>query len=95
METHNTEQYSKNFYVLSGFLSAIYLKQLPQNKNISTSVVLLKTVGAGDPPINTTQAPPTGTTSSGGGSGKNKNTLSCPKCGDPCTHVETFVSSTR
>lgn len=21
--------------------------------------------------------------------------LSCPKCGDPCTHVETFVSSTR
>lgn len=24
-----------------------------------------------------------------------KNTLSCPKCGDPCTHVETFVSSTR
>uniref|UniRef100_A0A8D8C3Z4 ATP-dependent Clp protease ATP-binding subunit clpX-like, mitochondrial n=1 Tax=Culex pipiens TaxID=7175 RepID=A0A8D8C3Z4_CULPI len=41
---------------------------------------------------------------SGGGSGKNgngkeppnkKNVLSCPKCGDPCTHVETFVSSTR
>uniref|UniRef100_A0AAG5CTF8 ClpX-type ZB domain-containing protein n=1 Tax=Anopheles atroparvus TaxID=41427 RepID=A0AAG5CTF8_ANOAO len=34
-----------------------------------------------------------------GGSGKEppnkKNTLSCPKCGDPCTHVETFVSSTR
>lgn len=24
-----------------------------------------------------------------------KNVLSCPKCGDPCTHVETFVSSTR
>lgn len=36
---------------------------------------------------------------SGSGSGKEppnkKNTLSCPKCGDPCTHVETFVSSTR
>lgn len=31
---------------------------------------------------------------SGGGGGK-KNTLTCPKCGDPCTHVETFVSSTR
>ncbi|EAL40794.4 AGAP002996-PD [Anopheles gambiae str. PEST] len=34
-----------------------------------------------------------------GGNGKEppnkKNTLSCPKCGDPCTHVETFVSSTR
>lgn len=24
-----------------------------------------------------------------------KNTLSCPKCGDPCTHVETFVNATR
>uniref|UniRef100_A0A182Y487 Uncharacterized protein n=1 Tax=Anopheles stephensi TaxID=30069 RepID=A0A182Y487_ANOST len=35
----------------------------------------------------------------GSGGGKEppnkKNTLSCPKCGDPCTHVETFVSSTR
>uniref|UniRef100_A0A182K5G9 ClpX-type ZB domain-containing protein n=1 Tax=Anopheles christyi TaxID=43041 RepID=A0A182K5G9_9DIPT len=35
----------------------------------------------------------------GGSGGKEppnkKNTLSCPKCGDPCTHVETFVSSTR
>lgn len=35
---------------------------------------------------------------SSGGSGKDpnkKNTLSCPKCGDPCTHVETFVNATR
>lgn len=32
---------------------------------------------------------------SGNGGGKKKNTLSCPKCGDPCTNVETFVSSTR
>lgn len=29
----------------------------------------------------------------GGGKGKDggSNHLSCPKCGDPCTHVETFV----
>lgn len=46
--------------------------------------------------------PPTsssGSSAASGGSGKEppnkKNTLSCPKCGDPCTHVETFVSSTR
>uniref|UniRef100_A0A0B7B8S8 ClpX-type ZB domain-containing protein n=1 Tax=Arion vulgaris TaxID=1028688 RepID=A0A0B7B8S8_9EUPU len=26
---------------------------------------------------------------------KGSNQLCCPKCGDPCTHVETFVSSTR
>lgn len=36
---------------------------------------------------------------SGDGGGKEppnkKNTLSCPKCGDPCTHVETFVNATR
>ncbi|XP_076387699.1 caseinolytic protease chaperone subunit isoform X2 [Megachile rotundata] len=33
--------------------------------------------------------------SSVGSNGGKKNTLTCPKCGDPCTHVETFVSSTR
>ncbi|XP_048829603.1 ATP-dependent Clp protease ATP-binding subunit clpX-like, mitochondrial [Brienomyrus brachyistius] len=32
---------------------------------------------------------------SSGGSGKGGAHLRCPKCGDPCTHVETFVSSTR
>ncbi|XP_055848621.1 ATP-dependent Clp protease ATP-binding subunit clpX-like, mitochondrial [Episyrphus balteatus] len=40
------------------------------------------------------------TTSGGSGGNKeppnnNKNILSCPKCGTPCTHVETFISSTR
>lgn len=29
--------------------------------------------------------------SGGGGSGKGGSQLRCPKCGDPCTHVETFV----
>uniref|UniRef100_A0A671LQH7 ATP-dependent Clp protease ATP-binding subunit clpX-like, mitochondrial n=1 Tax=Sinocyclocheilus anshuiensis TaxID=1608454 RepID=A0A671LQH7_9TELE len=29
------------------------------------------------------------------GSGKGGSQLRCPKCGDPCTHVETLVSSTR
>ncbi|KAM6426244.1 ATP-dependent clpX-like chaperone, mitochondrial isoform 4-T4 [Liasis olivaceus] len=33
--------------------------------------------------------------SSSGSSGKGGNQLRCPKCGDLCTHVETFVSSTR
>ncbi|XP_041652658.1 ATP-dependent Clp protease ATP-binding subunit clpX-like, mitochondrial isoform X2 [Cheilinus undulatus] len=33
--------------------------------------------------------------SGSGGSGKGGSQLRCPKCGDPCTHVETFVSSTR
>eukprot|EP00112_Aurelia_sp_Birch-Aquarium-sp1_P005879 Seg1662.27 transcript_id=Seg1662.27/GoldUCD/mRNA.D3Y31 product="ATP-dependent Clp protease ATP-binding subunit clpX-like mitochondrial" protein_id=Seg1662.27/GoldUCD/D3Y31 len=39
--------------------------------------------------------PPSGT-SGGKGPGKGKDgQLCCPKCGKPCTHVETFVSSTR
>ncbi|CAO2634584.1 ATP-dependent Clp protease ATP-binding subunit clpX-like, mitochondrial [Lemmus lemmus] len=33
--------------------------------------------------------------SGSGNSGKGGNQLRCPKCGDLCTHVETFVSSTR
>ncbi|XP_046373572.2 ATP-dependent Clp protease ATP-binding subunit clpX-like, mitochondrial [Haliotis rufescens] len=38
-----------------------------------------------------------GTTGGGdkGGDKKGSGQLRCPKCGDPCTHVETFVSSTR
>lgn len=37
-----------------------------------------------------------GSSSSGGRKEPpNKNVLSCPKCGTPCTHVETFISSTR
>ncbi|KAJ8973253.1 hypothetical protein NQ317_019528 [Molorchus minor] len=74
-------------------LSAVYTNNYSPNKSIATSVVLLKTIGAGDPPTGT-QPPPPPRKESGNG-GKNKNTLSCPKCGDPCTHVETFVSSTR
>ncbi|OQV25160.1 ATP-dependent Clp protease ATP-binding subunit clpX-like, mitochondrial [Hypsibius exemplaris] len=30
-----------------------------------------------------------------GGSGGDKDLLKCPKCGETCIHVETFVSSTR
>ena len=32
---------------------------------------------------------------SSGGNGGGGNKLICPKCGDPCEHVNTFVSSTR
>ncbi|CAG2165962.1 unnamed protein product [Oppiella nova] len=33
--------------------------------------------------------------SGGSGGGGKDGQLCCPKCGNPCTHVETFVSSTR
>ncbi|GBP18741.1 ATP-dependent Clp protease ATP-binding subunit clpX-like, mitochondrial [Eumeta japonica] len=70
-------------------------------RSLSTSVMLAK--GPGDQ----TPAPPPpskdalGNTNSTSGSKKGSNSgsgsgvLTCPKCGDPCTHVETFVSSTR
>lgn len=84
-------------FVFSGILSAVYTKTHHiDHKDFTTSLILLKTIGAGEPPTGTQppSPPPPKDTGSGGG-GKNKNTLSCPKCGDPCTHVETFVSSTR
>lgn len=38
----------------------------------------------------------TTTSGSNGGNGNDKDgQLCCPKCGSPCSHVETFVSSTR
>ncbi|XP_037807341.1 ATP-dependent Clp protease ATP-binding subunit clpX-like, mitochondrial [Lucilia sericata] len=41
-------------------------------------------------------APTSGSSSGSSGEPPNdKNFLSCPKCGSPCTQVETFVSSTR
>ncbi|XP_066583691.1 ATP-dependent Clp protease ATP-binding subunit clpX-like, mitochondrial isoform X2 [Prorops nasuta] len=59
----------------------------------TTNVVGKTTTDSTNPPTGGKDVPPTGASSSGNG-GK-KNTLTCPKCGDPCTHVETFVSSTR
>ncbi|XP_075535729.1 caseinolytic protease chaperone subunit isoform X2 [Dermacentor variabilis] len=36
-----------------------------------------------------------GVRGSAGGGSRGDGHLCCPKCGNPCTHVETFVSSTR
>ncbi|CAH1953796.1 unnamed protein product [Acanthoscelides obtectus] len=93
-----------------GILAAVYAKphnrvNSSRQQGIATSVVVFKAVGAGEPPAGPTNSDGNSTTSNqppppppgkDGGNGKGKGTtLSCPKCGDPCTHVETFVSSTR
>nr|CAH7722391.1 unnamed protein product [Callosobruchus chinensis] len=94
-----------------GILAAVYAKphrhtNSCRHQGIATSVVVFKAVGAGEPPTGPTNSDGNSTTSNppppppppgkDGGNGKGKGTtLSCPKCGDPCTHVETFVSSTR
>lgn len=82
-------------FIFPGILSAVYTSNHHiDHKDFTTSIVFLKTIGTGDPPTGSQPPTPPPTKDSGSG-GKNKNTLSCPKCGDPCTHVETFVSSTR
>ncbi|XP_012174725.1 ATP-dependent Clp protease ATP-binding subunit clpX-like, mitochondrial isoform X3 [Bombus affinis] len=69
------------------------------HKIVRVAVIRSLTVGTTLGKAPTEPTPPgkdtnTGASSVGNGGGK-KNTLTCPKCGDPCTHVETFVSSTR
>ncbi|CAG2114386.1 unnamed protein product, partial [Medioppia subpectinata] len=46
------------------------------------------TSGGGDKTFNSSSG-------TGSGTGGKDGQLCCPKCGNPCTHVETFVSSTR
>lgn len=60
------------------------------SRSLTTSTVLLKAPTEPTLPSNegTRGASSGGTT---GGGGDKKNNLICPKCGDPCTHVETFV----
>ncbi|XP_046478137.1 ATP-dependent Clp protease ATP-binding subunit clpX-like, mitochondrial isoform X1 [Neodiprion pinetum] len=70
-------------------------------RSIVTTSPLAKSPSDSPPPPNKdagSSNPPSGTSANNGSSGTSggkKNTLTCPKCGDPCTHVETFVSSTR
>lgn len=90
------EQYSNQ-------IPAVY----PTRKLTSASLKVVKGSAAPSGPDNGGNNPPTGNAGNGGkkpsntsagSSGKGKDggsQLSCPKCGDPCTHVETFVSSTR
>ncbi|CAH2087323.1 unnamed protein product [Euphydryas editha] len=66
------------------------------SRPLSTCSVLCKspTEQPPGPPHTAKDAAGTGSSSGGKKSGGN-GVLTCPKCGDPCTHVETFVSSTR
>ncbi|KAL5004557.1 hypothetical protein ScPMuIL_018013 [Solemya velum] len=71
---------------------------LLQQRGLSTSSVLLRYVGGSSKDGNGDKKSGSklpkgekGTSDKKDGSGQ----LCCPKCGDPCTHVETFVSSTR
>lgn len=82
-------------------MSAIQCKSLGSNGGGKDDGTTTTGGGSGD-----NDKPPTDTAGSGDVKATNqqkhgqmkdskKNALTCPKCGDPCTHVETFVSSTR
>lgn len=69
-------------------------------RHVATTCSVLKSTGGPEPPTMGSGKGPDGITGSYGGSkkgsGKGKDgQLCCPRCGDPCTFVETFVSSTR
>jgi len=90
-------------YILSQQCNAIVNGGCSNNRHFHVTSVCDKsskdTTSSGGNDGSSTTSSGGGNTTSGSGGGKEppnkKNTLSCPKCGDPCTHVETFVSSTR
>lgn len=61
------------------------------SRSIVTSGPLGKAPSDANPPGKDVGANSATTQGGGGTGGGKKNTLTCPKCGDPCTHVETFV----
>lgn len=65
-------------------------------KHLVTSAIILKDNSSSNfsKDGNKKSAPPPPPISGGGNRGQ-RDGLNCPKCGDPCTHVETFVTSTR
>ncbi|XP_042242512.1 ATP-dependent Clp protease ATP-binding subunit clpX-like, mitochondrial isoform X2 [Homarus americanus] len=91
----------KNANVINrnGLLCVRVLEHQPKR----CSLVLVRPVSTAAVSCQSSTGPPTdGSGGDDGGSDKDtqkkkneKNQLCCPKCGDPCTHVETFVSSTR
>ncbi|KAK6631435.1 hypothetical protein RUM43_000217 [Polyplax serrata] len=67
-------------------------------KSFSTSLVSLKDNSSNfskDGFKKSAAPPPPPPPMSSGGNRGHRDGLNCPKCGDPCTHVETFVTSTR
>ncbi|CAG7671783.1 unnamed protein product [Allacma fusca] len=70
-------------------------------REFAASSVFAARIPTGSPPPSTpgdSKNQDIGKKSSGNGvrgNGSGRDGLTCPKCGDPCVHVETFVSSTR
>ncbi|XP_043934597.1 ATP-dependent Clp protease ATP-binding subunit clpX-like, mitochondrial isoform X1 [Protopterus annectens] len=70
-------------------------RKIPFRTFSETSACLASKDGSGDGNKKSVGDGGSRKSSGSGNSSKGGNQLRCPKCGDPCTHVETFVSSTR
>ncbi|CAH2274410.1 ATP-dependent Clp protease ATP-binding subunit clpX-like, mitochondrial isoform X2 [Pelobates cultripes] len=85
-------------YRKPGHFETYVLRKIPLRNFSATPVCFTSKDGAskdGSGDGNKKSVSEGGSKKSSGGSGKGGNQLRCPKCGDLCTHVETFVSSTR
>ncbi|XP_014217424.1 ATP-dependent Clp protease ATP-binding subunit clpX-like, mitochondrial isoform X2 [Copidosoma floridanum] len=71
------------------------LVRIVASRPLTTTGILSKAPTEPTPPSNEGNISNASAGGIAGGSGGDKKNLICPKCGDPCTHVETFVSSTR
>jgi ATP-dependent Clp protease ATP-binding subunit ClpX len=65
------------------------------SRSLITTGVLSKAPTEPTPPSNDGNSNSVTGVGTTGGGGDKKNNLICPKCGDPCTHVETFVCKSR
>ena len=78
--------YVTKTFTLSGLNRGTYCVKNHQLRYIATSFWLCKTTA--NPP---TDVPPTGKGRNSSSKGAGKDHFCCPKCGNPCTNVETFV----
>ena len=74
------------------FCSLNSLSRTPILKTFSTSSLILKDNSSSFSKDGFKKSVPPPPPISSGGSRGHRDGLNCPKCGDPCTHVETFVS---
>ncbi|XP_063225023.1 ATP-dependent Clp protease ATP-binding subunit clpX-like, mitochondrial [Bacillus rossius redtenbacheri] len=73
----------------------VSLVEASGGRSLVTGVLCLRQAGAAGTGVGGSKGDQAKKGGAGKGPGKDGLSLACPRCGDPCTHVETFVSSSR